>query len=229
MSASKIGKVLPWSYSSLQSFETCPYRHWVTRITKQVTERQTEATLEGNRRHKALEHAVAGTKPLPQAYAKDQPMVDKLQATPGQKFTEFSFGITSSLAPSDFWNKDGRTWARGKLDLTILRDNTAILLDYKTGKRKTDVDQLRMFSLAGFSLWPHVKTIKTGYVWLLGGTIDAETFKREDVVEIHRDFAHRVHRMEVAEQTGNWPKRPSGLCREWCPVGRSLCEHCGKP
>ena len=45
----------PWSYSALTSYETCPKRYQLTRVTKQVTEPQTEATRWGNEVHKALE------------------------------------------------------------------------------------------------------------------------------------------------------------------------------
>lgn len=218
--------MLPWSYSSLQSYETCPWRHFLTRIDRQVEEPQTDATRDGNEKHKALELAVKGTKPLPEKYAKYDPLVQRVRAAEGQKFVEYNFGLTSALQPTDYWG--GNVWARGKIDVGILRDDSAILLDWKAGKRKMDVDQLRLFALAGFSLWPKISTVTTGYVWLLPGSMDKEVFAREQAVEIHQDFAARVHRMETSEKTGSWPKRPSGLCREWCPVGRSLCEHCGK-
>ena len=52
---------VPWSYSSLQAFETCPRRFYLTRIAKLASEAQTQATLWGNEVHKALELAVAGT------------------------------------------------------------------------------------------------------------------------------------------------------------------------
>jgi hypothetical protein len=36
----------------------------------------------------------------------------------------------------------------------------------------------------------------------------------------------RVDTLEKMETTKNFPKRPSGLCREWCPVRD--CEFHGK-
>lgn len=225
VSTNKQGRVVPWSYSSLQQYETCPRRFHLTRILKKVVEPQTQALVEGNEVHKALELACAGTKPLPEKYAAHQKFVDSVQRAPGTKLYEFQFGLTEALAPCDFWDRN--VWVRGKLDVVTLQDKTARILDWKNGKRKVDIDQLRLFALAGFATWPYVETVKTGYVWLLGGTIDPETFKREQKVEIHQDFAARVFKMKRSMERDEWEPRPSGLCRDYCPVGRSLCEYCG--
>ena len=38
-----MASVVPWSWSSLQSFETCPRRHYLTKISKEVVEPTTSA------------------------------------------------------------------------------------------------------------------------------------------------------------------------------------------
>jgi RecB family exonuclease len=220
------GSVLPWSYSSLNSYEQCPRRFYLTRITKQVVEPQTEATLHGNEVHRAMEKAVGGEKALPEKFSKYQGIVDKLRQATGKKLLEYKFGFDSSLNPVEFFGNG--VWCRGVLDVGIVRQDDAIVLDYKTGKRKLDGDQLRLFSLAALSLWPHVNRVKTGYIWLQSSSMDQEVFERSQKTEIHQEFAARVHRMVHSEKTDDWPARPSGLCKAWCPVGRSLCEHCGK-
>jgi CRISPR/Cas system-associated exonuclease Cas4 (RecB family) len=220
------GTVVPYSYSSIQQYETCPRRFFLTRICKAVTEPQNEATVHGRDVHSALEKAVDGKQALPEKYEKYQPIVDKLRAAKGERVLEYRFALTNTLEPCDYWAPN--VWVRGVLDVGIVRNRDAIVLDYKTGKRKLDLDQLRLFALAGLSLWPHVDTVKTAYIWLPTGSMDQETFTRDDKVEIHRDFAARVHRMESSEKNDDWPPRPSGLCKNYCPVGRSLCEHCGK-
>lgn len=222
----KQGKVVPWSYSSLNAFEQCPRRYYLTRIAKQVTEKQTEATLHGNTVHKAMEDAVNGKRALPATLVQYQPLVDKLRKAPGVKLVESRFALTKSLQPCDYWSD--QVWVRGVLDYGVVNGAGATIIDYKTGKRKLDIDQLRMFALAGMAQWPAVQTVKTAYLWLQSKTLDQEVFTRAQKAEIHQEFAARVHRMEQAEKTGTWPPRPSGLCREWCPVGKSLCEHCGK-
>lgn len=218
--------VLPWSYSSLSAFETCPRRYHLTRIAKLVKEPQTEATLWGNQVHKALEDAVAGTRGLAPNFAQYQPIVDRVRATGGKKFTEQKFGLTKGFKPTGFFNGD--VWLRGVLDLTIVTPKIAIVLDYKTGKVKTDGDQLKLFAAAAFAQHPHLETVKTGYLWLANDKVTTEDFSKKDVPEIWQEFLPRIQRMEKAQSDENWLPNPSGLCKSWCPVGKKLCEFCGK-
>lgn len=218
--------VLPWSYSSLQAFETCPKRFYLTRISKQVREPQTEATMWGNEVHKALEHAVAGTKTLGPNFSQYQPIVDRLRATDGKKYTEQKFGLTSGFKPTAFFGSD--VWFRGVLDLTIVKPKVGIVLDYKTGKVKTDGDQLKLFAAATFAQHPYLEVVKTGYLWLAADKTTAQDFKKEDVPVIWQEFLPRIQRMEKAQEDDKWLPNPSGLCKAWCPVGKKLCEFCGK-
>lgn len=219
-------KVTPWSYTSLNDFETCPRRFYLTRVAKVVKEGQSEAMAEGNRVHKALELFVKDGIPLPETYKKYHAMAAKITATPGTKIAEFSFGLNRELKPTTFFAKD--VWVRGKLDLTVLRPRSAIVIDYKTGKRKEDIHQLRLFAGVAFRSFPAIERVATGYAWLPDNKLDTESFTRDDDPLIWQGFAIRVHRMEEAGRTNQFPPRPSGLCRKHCPVGRTYCEHCGE-
>jgi CRISPR/Cas system-associated exonuclease Cas4 (RecB family) len=221
----KVGTVTPWSYSSLTSYETCPRRFYLTRISKQVSEQQTDATRHGNEVHQALEKYVGGSAGLPEKYSSYKPVADKLRAAEGNKLLEYKFGLTKALTPTTFFGED--VWVRGVLDVCIVQEKKAVVLDYKTGKRKLDTDQLRLFAGAALSLWSYVKEVKTGYIWLQTNQMDTEVFKPDQKYEIFQDFSARVHRMEKSQESGEWPARPSGLCKNWCPVGKALCEHCG--
>lgn len=221
-----MASVVPWSYSSLQAFETCSRRYYLTRIAKLVKEPQTEATMWGNEVHKALEHAVAGTKALTPTFAQYQPIVERLRASPGKKYTEQKFGLTSAFKPTQFFGKD--VWFRGVLDLTIVTPKIGIVLDYKTGKVKTDGDQLKLFAAATFAQHPYLETVKTGYLWLANDKITTQDFKKEDIPVVWQEFIPRIKRMELAQEEDKWLPNPSGLCKAWCPVGKKLCEFCGK-
>jgi len=222
---SKLGTATPWSYSSLSAYTTCPRRFFLTRISKQASEKQTEATMHGNEVHSALEKYVGGQKPLPEKYESYRAVADKIKGSTGKKFLEYKFGLTKGLKPTGFFDKD--VWCRGVLDVAITRPNEAVVLDWKTGARKLDGDQLRLFAGAAMVLWPFAEIIKTGYIWLKTGQMDTETFTPDDKPGIFQDFAARVHRMEESERNDDWPARPSGLCKSWCPVGKTLCVHCG--
>jgi hypothetical protein len=118
-------------------------------------------------------------------------------------------------------------WFRGVLDLTILQPEKAVVLDYKTGKVKEDGDQLKLFAGATFAQYPYLQEVKTGYVWLAHNKVSTRTFVKDEVPAIWQEFIPRIRRMEVSQENDSWPPRPSGLCKNWCPVGKRLCEHCG--
>lgn len=217
--------VIPWSYSTLSAYETCPKRFYLTRISKQVSEPQTQATMWGNEVHQALEKAVQGSQALAARFSEYQPIVDRIRATEGQKHTESKFALTASFKPTTFFAKDA--WFRGVIDLNIVRPTLAITLDYKTGKVKTDGDQLKLFAATTFAQFPFVERVKTGYVWLAANKITTEQFTKEDVPRIWQEFTPRIRRMEESLSADHWPPKPSGLCKNWCPVGKKLCDFCG--
>lgn len=218
--------VLPWSYSSLTAFETCPRRFYLTRIAKAVAEPQTEATIWGNAVHKALELAVSGTKPLEPRFSSYAPVVERVRASAGTKHTEQKFGITNHFTPTTFFGKD--VWFRGVIDLAVVTPTTATVLDYKTGKVKLDGDQLKLFAAAAFAQHTHVNTVRTGYLWLAHDETTQRSFTRDEVPAIWQEFLPRIRRMELAQESNKWPPNPSGLCAKWCPVGKKLCDFCGK-
>lgn len=102
------------------------------------------------------------------------------------------------------------------------------LVTHNTGKPKTDHDQLKLFAAVMLSTYPYLEAVKTGYVWLAHNKVESATIGKNDKSAIWGEFASRVHRMELSLQSGNFPPKPSGLCRAWCPVGKKLCEFCGK-
>lgn len=228
----RTAKVLPWSWSSLESFETCPRKHWFTRITKKTPEVFNKKKLDGRDIHKSMELYVAGKEAMPEEFAPMLPLADKLRAAPGQRMVEHAFGFTQALAPVDYWDRSA--WGRGKIDFVQVRPKVAVVLDFKSGKRKVNSEQLKLFALAAMVTWPHVETVKTGYVWLPNAelnrvqpVLDQEVYTQADKTGILQNFSARVRKMEQAEIHNQWPPRPSGLCRQWCPVGRQNCEHCG--
>jgi hypothetical protein len=221
-----MSKPFAWSYSSLQAFETCPWRWKLTKYDRVVSEPQTEATMNGNRVHKILELSVKGTQGLPQSYTYLQPLVERIRKTPGRIETERKVALRADFRETTYFAKD--VWYRGVFDVRVATPEKTVVLDWKTGKRKDDVDQLKLFAATEFAINPKVEVVETGYVWLQEKKVDKETFSRKDSTELWADFLGRVQRIEHAIKTDNFPKHPSGLCRRYCPVGKSRCEHCGE-
>lgn len=214
-----------WSYSALTAFETCPKRYYLTKVTKEVKEPQTDATLYGNRAHKALEKFVGENAPMPSEFTGLTPIGERMRALPGTKLTEMKVALTRNLTETTYFAKD--VWYRGVFDLALKGKTKVAVFDYKTGKRKFDGDQMRLFAATAFTVFKYPTEVHTGYLWLKEDKLDTEVYKPEDVPVIWAEFTGRAARVEAAIESGRFPAKPSGLCRAWCPVGRSRCEHCG--
>jgi hypothetical protein len=93
----------------------------------------------------------------------------------------------------------------------------ANVMDWKTGKRKTDQFQMELFAAQVFKHYPEVTTVKTSLVWLKTFEIDTETYLRGDVNAIWAEVMKRIQRIHTSLEHDNWPAKPSGLCR-FCPA-----------
>ena len=219
---SKPGNVLPWSFSSLNAFEQCSRRYYLTKIAKVVPDPPGEAARWGNDVHKALELAIGGSYGLGERFAQFQPVVDRVRATHGRKFVEQKFGVTNAYTPVGFFDKS--VWYRGVIDMLIVRNKTALAMDWKLGKVRTDGDQLKLFAAATFAMHPHVEKVHTQYVWLGANKTTGKSFDRADAPHIWSEFKPRVARMEIAQEKDRWLPNPTPLCA-WCAVGPTRCEY----
>ena len=214
-----------WSYSALTAYETCPRRFQLTRVTKQVVEHQTEATIWGNKVHKALELFAKGEKPLPPDLQKYERYVKKILSYEGKRVVEERVALDKNFRPTKWMAKD--VWVRGIIDIGVVGSEKAYLLDWKTWKRRPDSNQLKLFAGLAFAIYPWVEKVTTGFIWLKSAEFDKEVFTREQLPEIWNEFFPRLDRLAVSYRDDKWTPKPSGLCKNWCPVGRQLCEFCG--
>lgn len=217
-------KAPPWSYSSLTSFETCPYKYYKTRVAKEVKEPEGEAAKWGTEVHKHLENRVKDETPLPDAIQYLEPIVGRVIASPGIKYTEQQLALDRDYLPVSWY--DANAWARAIVDVTVINGTKAVTLDWKTGKRKPGSDQLKMSAAMLFHHYPEVETVNTGFVWIKEKKVDREQYSREDIPVIWQEFIPRAARVDKAFETDRWPKKPSGLCKAWCWC--TDCEFCGR-
>jgi hypothetical protein len=214
---------LAHSFSALKLYENCPKRYYHQRITKEVKDSVGEATLYGERVHKHLEDYLKTGAALPDDSVKLQPLCDTFRTSAGDGgfFVEQEYTLNKDLQETGWWDADA--WLRFKLDVLVVRDNgTAIVADWKTGKRRPDFDQLEMFALAVFSFWPAVNKVTSVFVWTKENAMDKETYKREHIDDMWTRLLTRINRVEKSLETDVWPAKPSGLCR-YCPC-KDFCE-----
>ncbi len=217
-----------WTYSQLDTFESCPRKFYRTKVVRDIIEPPTIHTEWGTRVHTAMEHAVQDGTPLPEGMTQWQGIADKLAALPGTKMCEQRFAIGRDFQPAD-WKQ---AWSRGIGDLVVINGKYAIAADYKTGKRKP-TEQLDLYAAYTFHHYPEVEYVHTAFVWLKEKRIDwnvskagKKPFSRDEVPVIWQNLLPRAARLESAYERDKWPAKTSGLCKAWCPV--TDCEFNGR-
>jgi hypothetical protein len=214
-----MAKQLPWTYSHLDAFESCPRRFYHLRVARDVTEAPSEHITWGNTVHKAFENAISFGTPLPDELVTYQKLVNNIKDLPGNKRCELKFAIDRAFQPADWF----KSWSRGISDLVIETPSKIMLMDYKTGKRKPS-EQLQLYALYAFAHYPKASEVETCFVWLKDRKLDKDKFHRDDIPELWKPFLARSSKLEKAYETEQWPANPSGLCNGWCPVKQ--CEFC---
>lgn len=210
-----------WTYSQLDTFETCPRKFYHTKVKRDVIEPPTEHTEWGKRVHSAFEDWIKDGTPLPDGMTHWQPLADKIAKLPGEKLTEYKFALDRDFQPAQW----GAAWTRGIADLVVIKDNKAAVMDYKTGKRKP-TEQLDLYANYVFQHFPAVTKVTTGFVWLKERRIDWRPIDRASIPVVWQALLPRVRKLESAYERDSWPARTSGLCKAWCPV--TSCEFNGK-
>ena len=214
---------LTHSYSSIKMFEQCPKRYLHQRINKDVEDKGSEATIYGERIHKQLENRLALSEPLPKESVKYEEVcrtIEKL--TEGADLhLEQQLCLNENLTPTGWYDNDA--WLRSILDVLILRGDIAIVMDWKTGKRRPDFFQLELFALQVFKHYPTIKSVKSSFVWLKENKTDTETFHHTDSNIMWTNILSKIDKIDQSYKTNTFPARPSALCR-YCPAN-NICEY----
>lgn len=215
-----------WSFSSLTKYETCPRQYAAIRVHRTCKDEMGEAAFWGDKVHKALEARVLTKAPLPEGMTQWEPIVCKFDTPKGQVFTETQMALTRNLQPCTWMSKEA--WVRGIVDIGVDAGPVVVALDWKTGKVKSDTDQLKLFAGLIMQTKPYVQKVRTGYVWLQHNKLTRETYTRDDLPTIWEEFSARSGRLARAYEQDKWPAKPSGLCSKWCPLKNTQCEFSGR-
>jgi hypothetical protein len=215
---------MAWSYSALTAYETCPRRYAETRIYKHVPDPPGAEAQWGTRVHKALEDRVKTNQPITGALSMYEPFAAKICTFPGVIRAEQKIALNRDLKAVGYFAKD--VWVRAVLDVMVVNLPRVFIADYKTGKRKPESQQLELSAAVAAALHPEAEEFDTMFLWLKDKAVDKEHFKRGDIDGIWSRFLPRVERLETAVKDGDFPPKPSGLCKRYCPV--SSCEYCGE-
>lgn len=207
-----------WSFSALNMYNTCPYQYYRLKVKKDVKDKQNESAIWGNDVHKKLEHRVRDKTPLPERFKQYEYLARPFDNAPGVVLAEQQMALNRNLEPTGWFAKD--TWCRGIVDVTVLNEpkRRAFAGDWKTGKRKPDSDQLMLFAALIFAHYPEIDRADTAFIWTQAKATDRETFTRDQEKDIWNHFFGKLRKLEQSFEKDTWPKKPSGLCKGWCPV-----------
>ena len=213
------------SYSSISQFEKCPKRFWHQRIIKDVVDKGGEASIYGDRVHKALELRLKEGTELPKDIAKHEPICLAVEAMKMHNATlslEQELVLDKELNPTTWWADEA--WMRSKLDVMILDGDKGVSLDWKSGKRRPDFFQLEVTVVQMFVHYPELTKINTAFVWLQNNEMDSEIYTRaKDFEQLKAKLIKKTERIEEAVIEDVWPAKPGPLCN-YCPA-KNICAY----
>ena len=221
---------LPWSYSGLSQFQTCPRQYEAHRVTKEVPYVETEAIKYGNELHKAAELYIKSSANLPDEFMFIKPYLDKLLDLHGKRYTEFKMAMAirdREFQVCDYWDKGG--WYRGIADLIITDTDRerAFLVDFKTGKsaQYADTKQMALLTALIFLHFPKVKTVKSMLLFVKAGSVVKSEYEFENRFKIFAQLNPDLKRLKAAHESGVFNPSPNNFCKKYCAV--TSCAHNG--
>lgn len=215
-----MAKPIPWSYTGLDQFKNCPRQFYEVRVAKTVKDEPGEAQIWGTRVHEAFEARLAHRTPLPPELAEHEDFLKRLEDKPGIPHTELKIAFNAKAKPCNFFDRD--VWYRGVIDLLKVSGDSAFLVDYKTGKPHDKWEQLYLFAIHTFAMFP-VNLVNAQFYWTKTGTVTKKVIGRDEVPKLWGVFLPDLRQYAQAFKDDTWQPRPSGLCAGWCPV--TTCEH----
>ena len=213
-----------YSYTAIKQYQNCPKAFLHRYVLRDVREEKSVQQTFGEVAHRALQAYInRGTEPL----AGTEYCRAVIEGVDGSctRYAEHKLAIDGTGAPVEFFAPG--VWLRGVIDFLVIRKNRALIFDWKFGKRRPDLLQLRLMALLTFGNFPEVEVIHAALIWEADKASNIERFTRARLDELVTECHELTERIESSVQHDNWPLQPSGLCG-WCPVDSTRCVYAKK-
>lgn len=213
-----MSKPFAWSYSHLSGHKTCPKRYYHTMVAKDVKDdANSDALTWGNDVHGSLENYIKKDTPLPVGMRMYADIANKVKAAPGEALTETQLAVNAALQPVDWFAHD--VWCRTIIDAGKINPPNALILDWKTGRRKPDELQLKIMALVLLAYMPEVTVVEAAFIWLReNNKADSITIHRDDIATEWAEIMPIVTRLKMAKENNDFAPLPGRLCKRYCPV-----------
>lgn len=214
--------VTAWSYSRYADYTQCPLMFKLKHMDR-LPSPGSAAMERGNTIHKLAEDFTTGK-------IKKAPLELKHFASKFAELKKLSPIVEQNWGFKRDWAWTGRqgwfgddVWLRAKADVAVVYDdNTAEVIDHKTGKKyDTNEDQVELFSATVFRRFPQVTHVTTR-LWYLDIADPGENevireYSAADAARIEKDWEKRVRPMFADRK---FPPKPSQKCG-WCAFSKA--------
>lgn len=226
MSSIGVVPIKAWSHSRLSVFEQCKL-HTKIQVVDGIKEpprplppgKTEHANDRGTRIHKAAELFVRGGVELVPELEAFRAEFEALreQFKGGKVSLEGDWAFTREWEPVAWMSHD--TWCRIKCDAVVFpRKDTAIIVDYKTGKRWMNevkhAEQTQLYQLGAFLKYPELKTVHVELWYTDLDELHDETFTREQGMKYLQPFERRGVAMTTET---DFPPNPNAYSCKFCP------------
>jgi hypothetical protein len=225
-----------WSYSKLKNFEACPKKSFHVDHKKDFKEAEGETLTWGNSVHKAFHLRISKGEAFPKGMERFEAWALKMLAgSPHPSITlltEQQLAINKDFGPTAWFLSDaekrgtGAPWYSGIGDVIKIVGPVALIVDWKTGKILEDSQQLALMAACVFAHHPEIMKVRSMFAWLKEDAETTQDFHRNDMPAMWRHLWPRIEALSNAVTNSDFPAKPGGLCKRWCPV--TVCAHNGE-
>ena len=206
----------PLSFTSMDTFETCPRQFQHLYVLKDVKNEGSAATIRGAKCHKQIEDYITQGTEITELVAQNAiPYINSIKAQDAK--AEWTWGLTKDFEPCDFFAPDVAYHDTVNY-LARLEGGRAFVVEWETEDAEDDFEQMDLFALATFIHHPDVQKIRGMYVWLKPNTHTKKDYTRADIEALKEQVQEKAKLVLHGVARGEFSTKPSGLCRERCPV-----------
>jgi len=225
-------KYNPYSISKIGTYNQCPHKFKLQYIDKiKVPFETNKALIKGKIIHQILEHnfdydyEAEYTDVYTEADHKVSLDIVKRfeESSLGKSIKKFiavghleeDFAFTFNKDLIGYWDKQAHL--RGSADGYLVTKDKAVIIDYKTGKDRSQEEgyglkQAKMYASYVLIKFPEVQEVKATFVFVEHCTKCNYTFKRDELDNFIEEFKYNIDKIESDK---NYTKKTSPLCN-WC-------------
>lgn len=217
------------SHSKLNTFKQCPRKFRLQYIDKAQEFEYVEspAAARGTKLHAQLEEWVlAKINETPEVKLSPEcesvlPIINNLVNNYEKVYPEQKVSINEDHKEVSWFDRS--TYYRGIIDLMVINDDEAIVIDYKSGKVR-DYDgfggQLHLMAMIVFSIRPEINKVTTAYLFLDHKHTIKLDFTRDDMSALMKYYKKQF---DLVNAETEFKPTVNRYCH-WCGATNAQCE-----